>query len=223
MVAALAILVAIIATLQVLTIFFFSGASEPLTGHFTGSNAHGTVSFNFIISTLFCQVPLTRGWSLISLCADVLNRNITTLLAGIDYRYVMRWNQTGQQFDIYSPRAVDNPFTTMEYNTSYFINLNVPSADMNVSGLPAVDLDISMVSGWNGPGYPYIFNTSIMKYFNSTKYRYMMKWNTSAQDYMLYSPRAVDNPFTDIKMGEGQLLNSYADGVLAYRKTLLQS
>jgi hypothetical protein len=51
----------------------------------------------------------------------------------------------------------------------------------------------------------------------------MMKWNTSAQDYMLYSPRAVDNPFTDIKMGEGQLLNSYADGVLAYRKTLLQS
>lgn len=169
-----------------------------------------------------CQVPLTQGWSLISLCSEPENASIPWVMSGIDYRFIMRWNLTNQSFDIYSPSASDPPFTVLEYNTSYFVNLNSVADTIDLNGQPAGDLNISLVQGWNGPGFPYLFNTTIVHYFNGTDHRYMMKWNASAQEFVIYSPRAADNPFERIYVAEGQLINSIRAQMLKYNKTSLQ-
>lgn len=221
--ATLIILTAAVLLLQagVLVWFAHSVTSVP---HITGkvTSADGTVGFYFIPQS-FCQVPLTQGWTLISLCANGTNTNITTLLAGLNYRYVMRWNQSSQGFDIFSPLAANPPFRTMEFNTSYFVNLNEASGTMHLQGNPVGDLDVGLVPGWNGPGYPYDFNTTITRYFNSTDHRYLMKWNASTQSFLIYSPRAANPAFLKINTGEGQMLNSHASTPLHYNRTALQA
>jgi hypothetical protein len=224
-VGALVVLFATVTVLQV-TVFVLSfnlGAEDgpQVTGHATGTSPAGIVGF-FWIPINTCEVPLTTGWSLVSLCRNTSNTSIGSVMSGIDYRFIMRWNDQTQSFDVYSPLAASPPFTTMEFNTSYFVNLNSADTQIMMTGIEVPDINISMVQGWNGPGYPYYFNTTILKYFNATRHRYLMKWNASSQEFVIYSPRAAVPTFINISAGEGQMVNSYAVDQLSYNKTYLK-
>lgn len=213
-------LITLVVQVVLLTVMLTSLREPTITGKATTS-AGGTVSFVFITSSV-CTVPLQYGWTLISLCANESNQNISSVLSGIDYRYVMRWNHSSQSFDIFSPLSTTNPFTTFEFNTSYFVNLNSASATIPLTGQNVSDLNISLGQGWNGPGYPYQFSANITRYFNESVHRFLMKWNASNQTFLIYSPRTTTPEFTTIDKGQGQMLNSNANDILRYNTTRLQ-
>jgi hypothetical protein len=217
----LGLLLAIVVVIQLGAYFQFTRAfSAPHVTGLYSTNATGSVGFEWR-PYFVCVVPLTQGWSLISLCANVTDTSIATTLSGIDYRYVMRWNTSNQSFDIYSPFSADPPFTTMEFNASYFVYLRSTSANIGMNGQLLNDLDIPQVQGWNGPGFPYTFNTTITRYFNGTQDRYLMKWDPVIQEFIIYSPRSATPQFTKILEGEGQLLNAWFNYVLHYNATFL--
>jgi hypothetical protein len=224
----LALLLVLVVVVQFGALWQFERAFEErnrisgVTGLATTEQT-GEVGFAWRPSPFICQVPLLQGWSFISLCSQPDNNTISSLMSGIDYRFIMRWNLTNQSFDIYSRSAADPPFSVLEYNTSYFVSLNSVDDTIDLIGQPVGDLNISLVQGWNGPGFPYLFNTTIVHYFNSSDHSYLMKWNASAQEFIIYSPRAANNPFERIYLAEGQLINSLRDQMLSYNTTDLQS
>lgn len=222
-VAALVVLVSVLLILQTVTFLLATAApQQQATGQV--AQASGTISFVFVRALVgACQANLTNGWTLVSLCANATNSSIADLMGNIDYRYIMRWNQSEQNFDIFSPNQADPPFTRLDYNTSYFVNLNSASDQIDIEGDLLGDTNVSLVTGWNGPGFPYNFTANITKYFNASKYRYLMKWNASAQEFIIYSPRAAVPVFENISKGEGQLLSSQQADTLQYNKTFLES
>jgi len=184
----------------------------------TGRGVEGHVSI-FILPR--CNFGLGNGWNFFSLCADPDNKTIDAVIGNTSYRYVMRWNTTRMEWDIYSPRATENPFDSFTTNESYFTLLYSPYT-MYIAGPENPDMNITMLQGWNAPSWPYVLNTNITKYFNETLHRYMMKWDNNAQEFLIYSPRSVNNPFSMIYTAEGQMLYAYSNHTLRYNKTELQ-
>lgn len=215
-------LITLIVQVTLLAVMLASLRQPTITGKATGTSAYGSVAFFFIPANLTTCPALLNGWNLISVPSNTSNMNITTLLSGINYRFVMRWNHSGQNFDIFSPLASSNPFTTFNINTSYFVLLNSSSATVSMSGDDVGDLNISLGQGWNGPGYPYRFTSNITRYFNASVHRFLMEWNASNQTFLIYSPRMTTPAFTTIGQCQGQMLNSNAADILRYNTTRLQ-
>ncbi|UZE94033.1 MAG: hypothetical protein IB618_00455 [Candidatus Pacearchaeota archaeon] len=180
----------------------------------------GTVGIVSVTIVPVCTFYIGPGWSLLSLCANATNKSVDGVFQNISYRYVMRWNTTRMEYDIYSPRAVNNPFDSLDVNESYFV-LDYSSEIFSVFGPPNSDMDIAMVQGWDAPSWPYLFETNVTKYIDSAKHRYMMKWDLPGQEFDIYSPRAAQNPFTKIYKGEGQFIYAYLNHTLQYNKTYL--
>ncbi|MCL6500533.1 MAG: hypothetical protein K6T16_00670 [Candidatus Pacearchaeota archaeon] len=184
----------------------------------TGRDTFGYVSVTIVPQ---CTYWFYDGWNFFSLCANASNKTINATLQNItSYRYVMRWNTTRMEFDIYSPRAAENPFDSMDVNESYFVLLYNEEL-FSVFGPENPDMNITMVQGWDAPSWPYLFDTNVTKYLDPSKHRYMMKWDNPTQEFLIYSPRAAENPFTKIFKGEGQFLYAYSAHTLEYNKTNL--
>lgn len=220
--------VAILFTLLIIVIFFALFQANMLNIQFqphqqpnpmTGRNVYGNVYLNLLAQ---CNFNIDTGWNFFSLCADANEKRIANTFENTTYRYVMRWNTTRMEWDIYSPRAAENSFDNMTINESYFVL--VYSLDtMSLDGTQNTDMNISMIEGWDAPSWPYLFDANITKYFNETMHRYMMKWNQSGQEFLIYSPRATENPFTTIYRADGQMLYAYYNQTLVYNKTYLGS
>ncbi len=183
----------------------------------TGRGGAGYVSVTIVPVCTFYMGP---GWSFFSLCANSTNKSVDSILQNISYRYVMRWNTTRMEYDIYSPRAAQNPFNDLGINESYFV-LDYDYEMFSVHGPPNPDMNITMVQGWDAPSWPYLFETNVTKYIDSSKHRYMMKWDTPIQEFLIYSPRAAQNPFKKIFKGEGQFMYAYYNHTLEYNQTYL--
>lgn len=183
----------------------------------TGQDTMGQVSINILPR---CNLFLINGWNLFSLCANPTNKTIDAIVGNTTYRYVMKWNTSRMEWDIYSPRAPSNPFDNFTVNESYF-TLVYSIEQLGIAGSPNDDMDIDMLEGWDAPSWPYEFETNVTKYFNETIHRYMMKWDNSSQEFLIYSPRSTENPFTKIFKAEGQMLYAYDDHILHYNKTEL--
>ena len=172
-----------------------------------------------------CEIYLLEGWNFISICSNETNANISNIFNKTDYRYIMEWNPSTQEFLIYSPRAETNPFDEINLSRSYFI-YSFGSQILSTTGDEFSSMKIPLLEGWNTPAYPYVFATDIEKYLEtpemSGKYRYLMKWNESAQEFLIYSPRAETNPFEKIFKGQGQFVNMYSATNLFYNKTYLK-
>lgn len=181
----------------------------------TGQDVVGRVSVNILPR---CTFDMSNGWNFFSLCSNPDNKTIDAIVGNTTYRYVLRWNTTRMEWDIYSPRSVDNPFENLTTNESFFTLLYSPHT-LSVAGPANPDMNITMLQGWDAPSWPYEFNTNITKYFNETLHRYMMKWDNGIQEFLIYSPRSIDNPFTKIFKAEGQMLYAYDNHILEYNKT----
>ena len=190
----------------VLVIVLLAAVVFLASSHTTaGQSVTGTVG---LYVTGFCTGPIYQGWNLVSLCNNATNLNIASIFAGIDYRYVMRWNETGQEFGIFSPSAATNPFTAMEVNRSYFVYLNSATASITPSNGDNSNMNITLVQGWNTPAWPYNGVTNFTRYFNSS-FRYHMKWNATTQEFVIWSPRMSAPPPSQMFVGDGQFI--YAD------------
>ena len=161
---------AVLAILAIFLIFkiFASQAlavQAPVTA--AGTGGAGEVKLQIIGA---CNFYIDPYWNLISLCAIPSNKSVNSVFSPVNYRYIMRWNETSQQFDVYSPRAAENPFTEVEENKSYFIYLEGSQTLFQVSGALYNDTNVSMVQYWNSPIYPYEFPTTIEKQISSVRY-----------------------------------------------------
>ncbi len=72
------------------------------------------------------NISLTTGWNSPTYPYE-FTTNISNYVDSIEgnYRYLMKWNRLLQQFDIYSPRASSNPFSTINGGEGQFISCYV--------------------------------------------------------------------------------------------------
>ncbi len=221
------LLCAILVYVLILSIYLLSPLPEK-TGEKANNSLTGAAVVRLEILPV-CFIPLEQGWNLISFCTNLTNKSVESALSQINnsYRYLMQWNASSQEFMIYSPLAYSNPFDRFNENLSYFIYFEKNNkTDLYCHGNNFGDLNLSLLFGWNTPTYPYEFSTNITKHLSTLgdKYRYVMKWDASSQEFMIYSPLAYSNPFETIFSGEGQFINIKDSGgaYLFYNRTNLQ-
>ncbi len=196
---------------------FLLVTDEPVQVVQVTGRATGTVMLGILG---VCSGPLQEGWNLISLCSNTTSPNITFVLSGIDFRYVMRWNESGA-FEIFSPLAASNPFTQFEINRSYFVYLNSVSDEISPNSNLNPSMNITLTQGWSTPSWPYEFSVNFTQYFNGSVHRYHMKWNATTQEFVIWSPRAAAPPPSIMYVGDGQFIYSDVQNVLSYNKTNL--
>ncbi len=182
--------------------------------------------FGNVIACGNCSYVVQPGWNFVSFCTALANNSIKAVLAPIDgeYLYVMRWDRDADHFEIYSTAAASNPFDTVEVNASYFVYVTRASAVLfNLTGELNPDMNISMALGWNTPGYPYEFNSTVNKTTASiaSVLQYVMKWNPFTDLFDIYSVEAPVKPFSDIFVGEGQFVYVKTPATLEYNRTAL--
>lgn len=196
--------------------------SYSRTNEITGKTSSGTVRINIIKA---CNINLVSGFNFISICANITNSSITSVLEPISgqFDFVLRWNRTSQQFDVFSPNAASNSFTRFEFNESYFIFMKTSSA-LNIGGSEFGDINISLINQFNAPAYPYIFSTNVTKYIQPIEdnVSFMLKWDPVSQSFTVFSPKASHQDFTIINKGEGQFIYLTNPAELKYNKTLLR-
>ncbi len=207
----------LVLSLAIQTVVFVSikyqSPLEPITGEATGQV--------FLTIAGLCTGPIVEGWNLISFCASLVNTSVDAAFQGIDFRFVMRWNETTQEFMIFSPLAAVNPFTEIEVNQSYFLYLNSLTDEVSPSGTLFGDVNVSLVEGWDTPAYPYEFDSNFTFYFNGSVHRFHMKWNTSNQEFIIFSPRSANPPGQIMNVGDGQFILSITGNTIKYNRSNL--
>lgn len=195
----------------------------------TAANAvtTGMATFTLISS---CSLELKEGWNFISFCADETNKTIASVLSSVSdkIRFVLEWNNTAQNFQVYSPKAASPPFSSFNFNKSYFVYYtNDTLSTISLNGPTYGDLNLTLNQGWETPNYPYSATANITKYLNTMagSYKFLQKWNYTPQKFAIYSPLSSNNPFYTIAMGEGQfiLITNPAGATLMYNKTDLEN
>lgn len=184
----------------------------------TAADQQGTIVVD-VVGESDCSINLKQGWNLFSFCANLDDNNLQTVLLALQdrYRYVMGWDLTEQSFDIYSPRASQNPFTTFNDDKSYFIYM-YEDATLIIHGTEAPIEQRNLIEGWDTPSYQYRFSTTITDIFQDVliNFRYLMKWDNVNQEFQIYSKRSSDNPFSQINPTEGRFVYMEAPSTIHY-------
>jgi hypothetical protein len=153
-----------------------------------------------------CMLNFAKGWNFFSFCKNLEDNNPSVVFSSVEnkYRYVMRWNPLKQEFDIYSPKSLNNPIPDLNDDESYFIYFYNPDS-LEVHGSSVISESKSLESGWNAPAYQMDFSTPISLLTEPIEedYRYVMKWNSLEQEFDIYSPKSMNNPFDSISQSEG--------------------
>ncbi len=166
----------------------------------------GILDINIVEENHECMINFDMGWNFFSFCQNLVNNNPSVVFSPIEnkYRYVMKWDQQAQEFNIYSPKSSKAPIPALDDNNSYFIYL-YSKESLGVQGISSSNELRDLVKGWNTPGYQLNFPSSIetLTYPIVDKYRYIMKWNSQVQEFDLYSPKSSKNSFEMINSSEG--------------------
>ncbi|MBW3022813.1 hypothetical protein KY308_01805 [Candidatus Woesearchaeota archaeon] len=212
---------------MVIVIGLIASPKEQQYKSMTGKALQGASSVSFGILSACGNIPLRQGWNFISVCSNMTDKTIAQALYEINgsYRYVMEWNESAQEFLIYSPLAAQNPFYSLNENKSYFIYFVPNQSELNPSGELFDNVTVNMLFGWNAPVYPYEDIVNISKSLETidSQYRYVMKWNATEQRFLIYSPLATDPEFTEISRGEGQFIyiQNTSGATLKYNRSIL--
>lgn len=190
-----------------------------ITGYST--QGQGTVGIEILQP---CTFLLSEKWNLFSLCAQPQNRTITSVTQPIedDYNFLLEWNRTAQQFEVYSKRAIRKPFTTVDPNKSYFVYMG-SSSRLSIPGDLFDDTSLPLDQKWNTPTYPYLGDGNITRYIQTlgTDYYFYMLWNRPNQLFDVVSRVAIRKPVVTIPVGHGQFIyiTNPNGSVLDYDKT----
>jgi len=197
---------------------------KKITGQ---STSQGTASLTILESG--CNLHMLNKWNMVGLCANVTNTSIKSVLNPINgsYDYLLEWNETSQQFMVYSSKSSANTFNDFQKNKSYFIYINQPAENLHIPGNEYGDINLSLAEKWNVPFYPYIFDGNISIYLAtlSNNYDYMMKWSNVDQAFYIFARMSTSHPFDYIYGGEGQMIHiTNASGAqLRYNKTKIKN
>lgn len=177
---------------------------DSITGYST--KGVGTVGLEIIQP---CNYILAEDWNLFSLCADAENDSIEYITQPIDekYNFLLEWDEETQQFEVYSKRAINKPFTEMDRNKSYFVYMD-DSSRFSVVGEPFDDMNLSLEEKWATPTYPYIGDGNITEYIQTIQddYYFYMLWDRTNQLFDVVSKYAIEKPVVTIPIGHGQFI-----------------
>ena len=157
------------------------------------------------------EKDLVAGWNLISMpltnATDMTVANIIDESVGTsNYDALYKYNASSNSFVPLS--STDE----MENGVGYFINITNPAgADWTYKGAPVTSMDVPMEQGLNMIGW-----LNCTKRINQTtslgdtsKVRYIARWNATSQSYEVYEPHAPEpetdmfNDFWTLERGEG--------------------
>lgn len=211
----IAFLVAVI-LLAINLIIFFSFVrveSKPTTM----ASSYGTISLEILADQM--ELNLTEGWNFVSFFVEPNNYSITGMLTSIDgsYDYIQEWNSSEQDFSVWSKYGQQD-FIAFDRNKSYFIYMN-QNDTLLLDGRYLGNLTIDIVSGWESPDYIYEYYSNVTgdTFYNAT-FTYMQKWNSSDQEFLVYSSLQSDNPFDRVEAAEGYLLRTEGGRIVYYRQ-----
>jgi hypothetical protein len=170
-----------------------------------------------------CYWHYTKGWNQFSFCVNRTNHTVRDVFSEIegDYRFVLRWNASTQNFDVYSPLSSNNPFDELTPNESFFVMYLPEEEYTQESEYYFEDVAVPLEQSWNAVPYPFEFPanfTTIDPYLGD--YRFILKWNATNQAFDVYSPRSSQNTVNSVGAGEGYMLYLNAPHVLVYYKSM---
>jgi len=205
---------------QPVTTFFAPG--DYVTGDVVG------LVFFEVLDPDACSISMTQGWNLISVCNNVSDHTVLGVFndTNASIRFVLEWNESAQKFLVFSPQQDTPPFTELNPNKSYFVFLDTASATETVEGNAFEDLNVSLIEGYNTPVYPYNFQSDVAQYLDSIQgqFSFSLKWNTSSQEFIVFSPLSTSPGFNTTSEGEGQfiLVSDASGALLQYNKSKLE-
>lgn len=164
---------------------------------------------NIIIEGIGQTIPLQKGWNFISFYLQLPDYNLSKVFSSIDgdYEYVMEWNSSSQEFDVWS-KLGKKDFTIINANKSYFIYMS-QARNLSVGGSFFDNKTIVLLSGWEAPDYIYGYSSNITNNsFYGINFTYMQKWNVSSQEFIVYSHLTQTNPFNEVLASEGYFIKT---------------
>lgn len=169
--------------------------------------AGGTGGISIVIVGDTGTAQLFQGWNFVSIFVKLNNHTITQVLSslGTSYDYILEWNSSSQEFDTWS-RLGTKEFTELNSNKSYFIYMS-QAGILDLNGRYYGNLSFPLISGWETPNYIYEYESNITNSsFYSSNFSYMQKWNTTSQEFLIYSEKSSLPQFTKLLAGEGYLI-----------------
>jgi len=158
---------------------------------------------------------LVEGWNLISLpLTNTTNMTVANIMSSISSKYDALYRYDAS---IHSWVALSSS-DTMENGVGYFIHMT-SAGTWTYSGSAYTTMDIALEPGLNMVGW---VNTSadLPDALNSIagNYRYVAKWNATAQSYEVYvaGAPAAFNDFTMMERGEGYFIVATTNCTLTY-------
>jgi hypothetical protein len=144
--------------------------------------------------------PLYEGWNLISLPLVPDDTSVSAVLSTVSYDAVYRYNATSKQFE---NADVMNP------GTGYFVNAT-EDCTWEYSGMAYTSVNVPMEHGLNMVGWMNCSKDVGALSSISDKYRYVARWNATAEKFEVYNPAApvVFNDFTKMDRGTGYFISA---------------
>lgn len=184
---------------------------QPPDPTYVGDTLGNKLDFTAINGTFTCgsvqtfTKSLPAGWNLISLPLTPTDSGVSAVLSGVTQNAVKQYNATSKQFET---------ATTMDPGTGYFVHVTSAST-WSYQGSPESSTTAELKSGLNMIGVPNC-TIDVGTAMGSTDYRYVARWNTTAQKFEVYNPNAPPafHHFTTMEAGEGYFVSAKSDGTL---------
>jgi len=165
------------------------GETEPPHDPTKISAGATKLPFNWTNGTFACNKSLPVGWNLVSRPDITAGNSTASVLTGVYYDAVYRYDATSDTF-------VDVSDGTMEPGIGYFVHVASPST-WTYTGTPYTQMNTSLEPGLNMIGW-LDCTKDITDALSSIegKYWYVARWNATTQEYETYNPVAPP-PFND--------------------------
>ena len=144
--------------------------------------------------------PLYEGWNLISLPLVPDDTSVSAVLSTVSYDAVYRYNATSKQFE---SDDVMNP------GTGYFVNVT-EDCTWEYSGTSYTSANVPMEHGLNMVGWLNCSKDVSALSSISDKYRYVARWNATAEKFEVYNSvaPAAFNDFQKMDRGTGYFISA---------------
>lgn len=201
---------------------FYININSNLIEHTLAGSAISTGRLTlFIIITNVSNgsIFLAPGWNFISLNPQLLNYSIDYVLENVSgqYEYILEWNGTSQDFNLWSRNGVKE-FNEFNKNKSYFIFFSGTDTRLNLSGAKFGDYNITLLPGWEAPVWPYEYDASVSgQVFYNISFDYMLTWNRTEQEFMVYSIQSSTPDFNSILAGDGYFIRTEGGEIIYVR------
>jgi len=156
-----------------------------------------------------CNKSLPVGWNLVSRPDITADNSTASVLAGVYYDAVYRYDASSHTF-------VDVSDGTMEPGVGYFVHVASPST-WTYTGTPYTQMNVSLEPGLNMIGW-LDCKKPISEALSSIegKYWYAARWNATTQEYETYNPVAPPqfNDFDTLEPTTGYWISMKESGWL---------